>query len=261
MGGSMAVDTTVFLGEYETKTLLEVESRTAGLTLVRMMVRGNSLLSSVYVRSITPGATLKINYFDTTSGTEASPERFDLNGHGLIDDTAAGETFRILVPNLHNKPLMEAIVVGGTVEFGVYASMVTTFPLSGNILDAQNAVLAADGGLPIAVYDEALGKFFLLRGSGGVLTTGSPLASPVIELATIATANIEQSHTFPAGTRRFMLKARGPSKLKLSHTSGGAYMTIWPGAFYCSPESMPVARTIYFQSPVAGLEIEMESWS
>lgn len=86
----------------------------------------------------------------------------------------------------------------------------------------------------------------------------------VIENATIAAANVEQSHTFPAGTVQFLVKARGSGKIKLAHTlgtSGSTYLTIHPGSVYTSPEFKPDAKTIYFQSPVAGLVIEMESWA
>lgn len=91
-----------------------------------------------------------------------------------------------------------------------------------------------------------------------------PLKTPTTQVVTVASANVEQSHTFPAGTRRFTIKARGAGKLKLAHSVGGSiadYLTIWPGAFYCSPEFEAAARTIYFQSPIAGLEVELESWS
>jgi hypothetical protein len=180
--------TTVFLGEYETKTLLEVESRAAGTTFVKMMLRGNSLLSSVFVKSITAGATLAVNYFDTTTGDEATPERFNLNSHALITDTAAGTTFRILVPRIHNKPQLEVIVTGGTVEFGVYATLVGDFPLSGNIIDGQLANLLADGGIPISVYDPGDGKFYLLRGASGFI--GVDVEGPGQGIVLEATASI-----------------------------------------------------------------------
>lgn len=90
------------------------------------------------------------------------------------------------------------------------------------------------------------------------------ITAGVVENMTIAAANVEQSHTFPAGTVKFLLKPRGSGKIKLAHTSGNSgtsYLTIHPGSVYSSPEFRPDAYTIYFQSPVAGLEIEAESWA
>lgn len=85
-----------------------------------------------------------------------------------------------------------------------------------------------------------------------------------IQNVVIAVANVEQSITLPADTVIFMMKPRGIGHIKLAHdsgTSGTSYLTIWPGAVYMSPEFKPDAKTIYFQSPVAGLVIEVESWA
>lgn len=84
-----------------------------------------------------------------------------------------------------------------------------------------------------------------------------------VENATIAVANVEQSHTFPAYTKSFMLQARGNGKIKLSFdsgTSGTTYYTVYPGAYYCQGDIGSASTTIYFQSPNAGLVLELVSW-
>lgn len=196
--------TIINMDQFDTNELLKLESRAPDTYNAKMMIRGNSLLSSVYVKSITPGATLKVNYFDTTTGTDGIGERFDLNSHALIDDTAAGKTFRLVIPRIHNKPQVEVIVAGGTVEFGVYITVIADFPITGSILDGQEAALAGDGGIPIVVFDPADGKFYLLRGTGGALAvdpdavglghvfTGVGAISPGPETVVI-------SETVPAG--------------------------------------------------------------
>lgn len=178
-------DTKVFLGEFETKALLDLETRTAGTYLVKMMTRGNSLLSSVFVKSIDPGASVTVNYFQTTSGTEFDSERFDLNSHGTLSGAIAGKTFQIVVPDIHNKPQCEVIVAGGNVEFGVYATLVGYTVQPGVYLDGQDADVLADGGIPIVVYDDASGKFFLLRSVAGHLSVDidGPGVGEVIESA------------------------------------------------------------------------------
>jgi hypothetical protein len=90
------------------------------------------------------------------------------------------------------------------------------------------------------------------------------LETATIENVTITTANTEQSHTFPTGTMKFLLRPRGNGKIKLSHdigNSGSTYLTVSPGAVYESPDFKPLPKTIYFQSPTAGLVVEMESWA
>jgi hypothetical protein len=131
--------TVINLDQFETSELLEFATRSDGTYKAQMMIRGNSILSSVFVKSVSPGATLKVNYFDTTSGTEQLSERFDLNGHALITDADVGKTFRIVVSRIHNKPIIEAVVTGGTIEFGVYVTVVSDFP-SELILDENTAL-------------------------------------------------------------------------------------------------------------------------
>jgi len=135
--------TVINLDQFETSELLELASRSDGTYKAQMMIRGNSILSSVFVKSVSPGATLKVNYFDTTSGTEQLSERFDLNSHALITDADVGETFRIVVSRIHNKPIIEAVVTGGTVEFGVYVTVVSDFP--SEVIFDENTVLPVQG--------------------------------------------------------------------------------------------------------------------
>lgn len=172
--------TSVFLAEFETKALLDLAVRAPNTYTIKMMIRGNSLLSSVFVKSITAGATLQVNYFDSTTGNE-DIERYDLQQHLLINDTMAGETFRIIVPRIHNKPHMEAIVTGGTVEFGVYVSVVSDFAvdLGQAVLHLQDAIIEQDKGLPVAGYDADLDKFFFLPIKEGKVVTTSEITGSV----------------------------------------------------------------------------------
>lgn len=99
---------------------------------------------------------------------------------------------------------------------------------------------------------------------GAPLATTSSLELPTIINVAIASANVEQSHTFPVDTKRFLVKSRGVGKIKLAHVateSATNYITIWPGAVYDSQEVKANPYTIYFQSPIAGLVVEMESWA
>lgn len=170
--------TTINLDQFESKAALEVEARPAGTYRVKMAIRGNSLLSSVYVKACDPGATLKVNFYDTTSGDEGEGERYDLESHALLGVANVGETVRIIVPRIHNKPQLEAIVTGGTVQFGVYISVVADFPsthlegdpLPVDVVEPKGTVLEAAFELdpnpaPVELIDEVVpvGVTWLLR--------------------------------------------------------------------------------------------------
>lgn len=85
-----------------------------------------------------------------------------------------------------------------------------------------------------------------------------------VENAVCTLANTEYSHTFPANTKTFLVQARGNGTIKLSFDvgeSGTVYHSIWPGAYYAMGFIVEPSTTIYFQSPVAGLVLELTSWS
>lgn len=93
--------------------------------------------------------------------------------------------------------------------------------------------------------------------------TSDAVTTGTVENVTIALANIEQSHTFPANTKGFLIQTRGLGRLKLSFTSGASgttYYTIWAGAYYSQNNINAASTTIYFQSPLAGSIVELVSW-
>tara|TARA_R110000868_G_scaffold172146_5_gene407984 strand:- start:445 stop:771 length:327 start_codon:yes stop_codon:yes gene_type:complete len=106
----------------------------------------------------------------------------------------------------------------------------------------------------------------------GVINSGNPGLSSAtstfvttgkVQNVTIALANTEQSHAFPAYTKAIQVKARGNGKILMSFdsgTSGTVYQTIWPGAVYTQENIGSATTTIYFQSPNAGLILELTSW-
>lgn len=105
----------------------------------------------------------------------------------------------------------------------------------------------------------AVGSF-----GGNVTATFTPsLATPTIDNVTVTSPDTEQSYAFPAGTKAFLLQLRGNGTLKLSLTSGDSgtrYWTLRPGAFLAN-DDIAASPTIYFQSPTAGLVLELFSWS
>lgn len=85
-----------------------------------------------------------------------------------------------------------------------------------------------------------------------------------VENAVCTLANTEYSHTFPTDTKTFLVQARQNGTIKLTFdagTSGTVYHSIWPGCFYSIGFIVAASTTIYFQSPTAGLVLELTSWS
>lgn len=176
-----ATQTTVFLGEFETKTALELETRGPGTYYVKLMVRCNSLLSSVYIKANPGGGSVKANYFDTTTGDESSPERYNLTGHDPL--AVAGVTNRVLVTKIHNKPILEVVVTGGSVEFGVYITAVSTTASdvdSSLIRDGDTFVYADNRALPAGTLGTD-GKLYFLRSNMGVLSVDQDFGSPLVK--------------------------------------------------------------------------------
>lgn len=268
----MAVtQTSVFLGVFETKALLDLETRAPGVYRVKMMVRANSLLSSVFIKSADVGATVEVKYFDTTTGDENSPERFDLDGHGVL---GAVGTNRILVTEIHNKPQLEVLVAGGNVEFGVYVTAVAT---SASAIDQSlvkhlsDTDLAVDKGLTVTGYDPVLDKFFFLPiESGAVKVTGNLSTTPGgataalnTTVTTSATPNTETSFTL-ATIKSFRVTNRGRAIVKYAFASGDSglnYASLTPNASFWEEGIFNSSVTLYIQSPSPSQRLEVVSWT
>lgn len=199
-------NTTANLDQFETKAVVPLSIYAPGTNFYKMMIRGNSILASVFVKDIPIGAAVDIEFFDTTTGTELTPERFDLASFKTLTSADNGKTFRILVPRIHNKPQIEVNVAGAACEFGIYITVVSDFPQESPYLDGQDASLASDRGNAGVLYDPSDGKFYLARGTGGIQTV--EFARPSVQTTrqiTLVNSLTEYSHTFPANTKNFQI--------------------------------------------------------
>jgi hypothetical protein len=78
----------------------------------------------------------------------------------------------------------------------------------------------------------------------------------------IAAANIEQSLVLPTSVSGYLVRVREGAELKLTHVateSGTKYMTIPKRATHTDEHSYTGA-TLYFQSPTAGVTVEVVAW-
>lgn len=79
----------------------------------------------------------------------------------------------------------------------------------------------------------------------------------------IALANTEVSFNLPADTHKFLLRPRTACEMKLSYAlgqSGTTYVTIPPRTNF-TDENYYSSQTIYFQSNIAGITVEIVTYN
>lgn len=184
----MALPSVVQLIEFQSGEIFERQSRGAGTYIQIAEIRGNSILSSIFVRSITAGATLKINYYDTTTSPELG-QRFELVGHDIITDAIAPlTTLRTLVTRIHHKIVAEAIVTGGAIDFSLYATVVssTASDLDSALnLDGATWDPATDKGLAVMCLDRTTGILDFLPCEDGALKVTGTVDTVIGSLGTV----------------------------------------------------------------------------
>ena len=229
------------LNEFQSTHLLILESRPAGFTdTIKMLIEGNSLLSSVFVKSTTGSPTLDVNYFEITSGLVADERRDIGDAHPTISAADASPDQRLLTP-FHNKVFCEVIVGGtGTIEFGIYITVVSSFA---SLLDRalknhlEGVDLVLDQGMPWVLRDPVDGLWYLAKGDKGCLTiSGSVSTTPgtgvFTEAQTVTTPGVEQtifSFSVPALTTRNLSNLRVSCRLPTTFNLEAGGVTIATG--------------------------------
>lgn len=162
------------LSEYESLTFLELETRGPGTYIEEASIEGNSILSTVFVSSADPGASVLVDYFDVTTGA-AEGEEYLLDSHPVL--TSGPQDSRITVTRTHNKPRMRAVVTGGNVRFSVYITVVSSFASDLDAalqLEGEAVDFAKDQGMPIAALEATTNEWVFLRTLNGRLQVDVP---------------------------------------------------------------------------------------
>jgi|GEM_PF-1262698 len=161
----------VQFGEFQSITLFDLETRGPGTYRVPLQVRGNSILSSLLVTEIAIGATVKVNYFQTTSGNEIQ-ERSELAGH-TIKTLPSMDSDTIIVARMHFKPICEVIIEGGNVKFGLMCTMVSAFAsdIESSLFRDQQSFIGSERGIPLITVDDETDSFRFLRSRNGKIIT------------------------------------------------------------------------------------------
>lgn len=120
--------------QFQSATLFSLGSRAPGTYRLPLQIVGNSILSSLLVTEMDVGASIKVNYFQTTTGDEVN-ERSELQGHA-IRTTVNSDADTIIVARAHFKPICEVIITGGNVKFGIMGTMISAFSYTDGVFDA-----------------------------------------------------------------------------------------------------------------------------
>lgn len=262
----------IILRESESTTLLSLGVYAPETYELLIQPNGNSLLSSLLVLELDPGASVTVNYWQTTSGNETE-ERTDLTGHDTVTATSTAAN-QVLVTRIHNKVYAEIIVVGGNAKFGLYGSVVSSFATDLEAAlkkDEQPAELATDRGLPIVVLNTTTGEYEIWEGEGGIpavrllgdvqvnlasVTTGTTLNFPLPDDVT------EVACAVPVGTRQFSFKSRSGAPMRIATTVGGTLSSfVTTGSYEMGNLDATASVVIYARSARgSGDVLELFAW-
>jgi len=268
----MGLPSVIILKEFESSPYFLLEERAAGTYKQISEIRGNSILSSIFVKAIDPGASIQVNYYDTTTGAGLG-ERYELKPHELVTDADAGKTFRIIVSEIHRRVVSEVIVSGGNATFSVYATAVTATDSnidSALIREGQDYSDPENKAMPAAYLDETTQKLFFLHGKDGALIiTGSVVAdrknNPSSRLFNIPTANTEIPLVFPSSAVSISITNESTNSIfKASWQvgeSGSQYFSIKPGQQYKEDNLISSNLTLYVQADKNNVDMHVVEWT
>ncbi len=186
------------LHEYESDSVLPLVSRSPGVYEQELLIRGNSLLATVFVDGADPGATVKVEWWDATTGKDLG-EEFILGEHDVL---TSGGVSRKTITRIHDKPTLRATVAGGNATFSVYVTVVSAFAsdLDSALKLHDTAVqVSRDKGIPIAAWDTSDDNWKFLRTKNGrlqvdvqtVVSPQQPIQRVDTKVITVGTAHVE----------------------------------------------------------------------
>lgn len=201
--------------QYQSLDIIKLQNRTAETYRRKITVAGNSILTTLFIKSMDVGASIEVKYYDDVSSQSENL----LASHGVLTGQSDYHS-RLIVTEIHNSFVVEATVTGGAVEFMVFTTIVDNFPLDlKGKLDGSDANLANDTGVPIITYDPSDGKFYLLQSNGGKLLldiAGSSTLGDDGEVDLNATTWTAIPVSAANGQQSISLQNQSDSKMKFS---------------------------------------------
>lgn len=185
---------------YASLAIQEVAILTPGTHTIAVAPFANSLLSTLWVKSVSSGASVTVRWYDFGPGPGTYPgERVYITSHKTIntDDTSD----RIIVPKIHNKAYAEIIITGGNVELGIFVTSVSSFPVDAPFTDGSAFNPTSAAGNANVILDKNDNKFYIQTGVGGSqnvnITGGTIVESPfdvkILTFQGLTTPNILQT--------------------------------------------------------------------
>lgn len=199
--------------EFHNDTVFSLEDRAPGVYEANMLIKGNSILSTLTVTSIDPGATLQVTYFEfTTQEARNEGQEIVLEEHATVDDTTTLPfTNKITVTRIHSTPRIRVTVTGGNARFEIHNTVVQSFASdldAALVLDGEDFISDRTKAIPISGYDPATNLMNHVRVVGGVLQVSSSdevinkrLYNESIGLAPALSYTTHIDYTVPAGKR------------------------------------------------------------
>lgn len=188
----------VQIKEFETQELFPLREVSPGTYHIPLQIQGNSLLSSLLVTDVSHGASIEVNYFQTTTGEETE-ERSPLVSHAAkFAGSSAADT--IIVARVHLKPVVEVVISGGNVTFGLMVTMVSAFAsdIESSLFKDDYQIVGTERGIPLMVVDDASGRMKFVRSKDGKLITNIEPSGEHV--------HVTHSDTLDPDERRLILK-------------------------------------------------------
>lgn len=188
----------VQIKEFQTQELFPLREVSPGTYHIPLQIEGNSLLSSLLVTDVSVGAVIQVNYFQTTTGDEAD-ERTPLVSHAAkFAGSTAADT--IIVARVHLKPVVEVVISGGNVTFGLMVTMVSAFAsdIESSLFKDDYAVVGTERGIPLMTIDDSTGRMKFMRSKDGKLITNEEPSGEHVHMT--------HSDTLDPDERRLVLK-------------------------------------------------------
>jgi len=188
----------VQIKEFQTKEVFPLQTLSPGTYHVQLQIEGNSVLSSLLVTNVSASSAIEVNYFQTTTGNEGN-ERSELNSHTL-KTSASLQAETITVSKVHLKPVCEVIITGGSITFGIMATVVSAFTtdIEASLVVDDKVKTGAERGLPVMLLDEADNKIKFLRADNGRLAVfqndGTPLHLIASDSLTVGQTKLILTH-------------------------------------------------------------------
>jgi len=106
----------------ETVAVKELSATPAGTYYNQLWADGNAIVSTVFVESLDPGASIMVTFEDV--GLSDSPaDKVWLGGHEILN--TANAISKTSITRFHNKPRIKTVIAGGSVIYGQWVTLKT----------------------------------------------------------------------------------------------------------------------------------------